>query len=341
MEKRYYLHRISHEWDWSKPLLDMGFLSIGWGKYKFDTILEVINEYGESGFNEFMFEQQNTARSRWSLWYFSQMKPGDIVVVPLYDKQCSIVEVVGNPQSIVDLAGTAVTSLAGESAVISEEEGLKDIDLGFVVKIKVLKTVPRNFCKARLVARMKVRNSTVRIDNISDDVEAALSATQPVSISQVIQDTVIDNLRKEVFSNVVTPDVFEKIIAWYMKKTGADVVWIPAKNQSGKTDGADADVIAEYSDLHIRICIQAKKHDKESHTDSWCIEQITKYVHQFYENDEYSTVPWVITTAEDFDISGREDMETAGTNVRLVNGKEFIQMLLNVGFRDIDSAVGQ
>ena len=316
----------------------MGFLSIGWGQYKHETILEVIDEYGESGFNEFMAVHQNTARSRWNLWYFSQMKPGDIVVVPLYDKQCSIVEIVGNPQSIVDLDGTAVTSLEGENAVITEEEGLKDIDLGFVVKIKVLKTIPRDFCKARLVARMKVRNSTVRIDNISEDVDAALSATQPISISQAIRDTVIENLRKEVFSSIVTPDGFEKIIVWYMKKTGADVVWIPAKNQPGKPDGADADVIAEYSDLHVRICIQAKKHGIESHTDSWCIEQITKYVHHFYNNDEYTTVPWVITTADDFDCSESDNADTPDCSVRLINGKEFTQMLLNVGFKNIDVA---
>lgn len=34
MEKKYYLHRISHEWNVSKKLFDKGYLTVGWSEFK-------------------------------------------------------------------------------------------------------------------------------------------------------------------------------------------------------------------------------------------------------------------------------------------------------------------
>ena len=76
-----WLHRISHEWEKMKELLDSGLLSTGWRCFADSGITAGI---GSAEFDEIMGRSGETRRSRWALWYFAQMRPGDMVVVPLY-----------------------------------------------------------------------------------------------------------------------------------------------------------------------------------------------------------------------------------------------------------------
>ena len=51
MEKKYYLHRISHESEISYPLLERGFLTLGWEKFSDSSIVEATREIGYPKFD--------------------------------------------------------------------------------------------------------------------------------------------------------------------------------------------------------------------------------------------------------------------------------------------------
>ena len=116
----YWLHRISHEWEISYPLLDMGFLSIGWNCYSNSNILELIINEGLAGFNHFMSGENEGSRSRWGLWYFSQFCVGDIVIVPLYNGELAICKIVGQPFSASNKHGISLKNKDGDNVLVDE-----------------------------------------------------------------------------------------------------------------------------------------------------------------------------------------------------------------------------
>ena len=124
-----------------------------------------------------------------------------------------------------------------------------------------------------------------------------------------------------------------------MEKLGANA-YIPPKNQAGKEDYADADIIARFDNINVIILIQAKHHKLE--TDEWAVNQIKKYKEQL-ENpncalddgmDGYTYIPWVISTCSDYTKQAKEDAKEH--NVKLINGKDFAKMLLQQGLQNID-----
>ena len=135
-----------------------------------------------------------------------------------------------------------------------------------------------------------------------------------------------------------------------MKSIGADDVYIPAKNEHGKEDEADADVIAEFEKLGLSILIQAKKHDKGTQTASHAVEQIIKYKEQLedpnsdlshgYEDkeDKRVNVAWVISSSDDYDDKAKSFAKEK--HVRLINGLEFARMLINSGLSDLNLEAG-
>ena len=77
--KNYWLHRISHEWEISYPLLEKGYLSYGWNDFSNTDLLEKTKTEGWSYFESFMSKNNITARSRYSLWRFLNLKKGGAV----------------------------------------------------------------------------------------------------------------------------------------------------------------------------------------------------------------------------------------------------------------------
>ena len=131
-------------------------------------------------------------------------------------------------------------------------------------------------------------------------------------------------------------DELENLVKIYMKKIGADRVDIPAKNERNKEDYADADVIADFDLLKVRVYIQVKKHVGE--TNAWAVDQISKYKKQKAKSldDEYIPLAWALTSA----VFSEEAIQKAGeSGVRLINGTEFIGMLLDAGITNIDEAL--
>ncbi|MBQ7416980.1 MAG: hypothetical protein IJV18_02595, partial [Acidaminococcaceae bacterium] len=109
----YWLHRISNEWGVAKPLLDKGYLTIGWQNLMSISpeLHECIAEKQGEGFEPLMDKPGARYRSRWCLYRFATIKPGDIVFVPLYDKRFAIVEAEETAKSILDLPAEVVNEL--------------------------------------------------------------------------------------------------------------------------------------------------------------------------------------------------------------------------------------
>lgn len=340
MEKQYWLHRVSHEWEVSYPLLSMGYLSIGWSRFAQTDVLVRIRREGIAGFHAFMAQQQETSRSRWNLWNFASFQRGDTIVVPLYDKEFAVFRVVKEAFAVSELAGQSFLSKKEETVEITGA-GLqntvtgKRYDIGFLVQVEPLRdgTIKRSYADSNLISRMKLRQANANITGIAESVEAALRAQTPISVHDVLIESVTENVQEGI-RKYITPDNLERLVRWYMEKMGASRAWIPAKNERGKENGADADIIAEFDDLRIIFYIQVKKHTGE--TGSWSVNQISEYKRQKQdEDDDYTYIPWVISTA---DFSAAAKLEAKNAGVRLIGGTEFIKMLINCGIHGLDAA---
>lgn len=335
---KYWLHRISHEWNMSSSLLKEGYLTIGWAclsnsgiekKVQIDNFEHIMVEYNLINY-----------RSRWSLWNFCNFRKNDIVVIPLYNGEFSIFRVIDNVYPIKLLS--KVIKNKNRKFKFSEDMFLVDsinsrtIDLGFFIPVEPIKeNLSRyEYADSALVARMKMRQTNGDISDLAENVENVLSTKSPINLYA----SVIGNLAKQLLEAIktqLTPNKFEKLIKWYFVKIGATNAYIDAKNKSNKTNGADADIIAEFEQLKIIFYIQAKLHSDI--TSEWAVEQIIKYKGQFeIQFGEYIIVPWVISTADVFSDVALELAEKE--RVRLIAGEEFARMLIDAGITDINKA---
>ena len=338
----YWLHRISNEWGVAKPLLDKGYLTIGW-QYLMSispTLRDcIVDRHGE-GFEPLMDELKAHYRSRWCLNRFAQFMPGDTVVVPLYDKCFAIAEVENSAKSILDLPLEVVNELKDVNLSvngltdISDSQSIRDIDIGFFVKIKTpVKIIPRSFAEDKLQTRMKMRQTNASINDLAKEVDDAAKREAPVDVHEILVEETANAILGKI-KKYVTADNFERVVKWYMERIGASTVYIPPKNSSEKEDYADADVVAVFESLGVTIYIQVKKHDDK--TDGWAVEQISKYDENQEKNsiDGMTYIPWVVSTAEDFKEEAK--VKAIEKGVKLINGKEFARMLAEVGVNGID-----
>ncbi len=349
MEKKYYLHRISHESEISYPLLERGFLTLGWEKFSDSSIVEATREIGYPKFEEITKSfQEDKNRSRWSMWYFAQMNIDDIVVVPLYEGLFSVYRVCDLATPIFELERefSSVQGRWNEHQITWKEHRLYDttdnhqIDLGFFIKVEpIVEKVPRKNVEGRLISRMKIRTTNADITDIKDCVESAIMAgksNKPITLYESIIDNLTSQLQESI-QKTLDDTKFEHLIKWYLERCGANAVWIPSKNERGKDSGADADVIADFMHLNYMVYVQAKHHDNEGETNDWAVHQIARYKEQKGGDDpSYSYATWVISSGNSFT---KKAVDVAVENhVRLINGKEFSQMLLNIGLLDINDA---
>ena len=338
----YWLHRISNEWGVAKPLLDKGYLTIGW-QYLMSispTLRDcIVDRHGE-GFEPLMDELKARYRSRWCLNRFARFMPGDTVVVPLYDKCFAIAEVENSAKSILDLPLEVVNELKDVNLSvngltdISDSQSIRDIDIGFFVKIKTpVKIIPRSFAEDKLQTRMKMRQTNASINDLAKEVDDAAKREAPVDVHEILVEETANAILGKI-KKYVTADNFERVVKWYMERIGASTVYIPPKNSSEKEDYADADVVAVFESLGITIYIQVKKHDDK--TDVWAVEQISKYDENQEKNsiDGMTYIPWVVSTADDFKEEAK--VKAVEKGVKLINGKEFARMLAEVGVNGID-----
>ena len=347
MAGKYYLHRISHEGNVSYGLLERNVLSLGWSKFLGSGIMDAAREENYPRFNPIAEEYgEGHSRSRWCMWYFAKMEKGDKVVVPLYGGLLSVYEVVERAQDISALESEMLeidgawdgNHVVWKDHKLYDETSERFIDLGFFIRVAPIVTnVPRSYVAGRLVSRMKIQTTSADISDIGDQVEMAIDAgiaQKPISLYEQSIEALTKNLKKQII-DILNDNKFEKLIKWYIKKMGAEYSKIPAKNEPGKKDGADADIIAEFKNLKHIVYIQAKHHEGE--TSDWAVHQIKEYFSQKSDGDpDYSYARWVISTCDNF--SEAAEKAAKDHSVRLINGEEFSRMLIDAGLLNVDQA---
>ena len=132
-----------------------------------------------------------------------------------------------------------------------------------------------------------------------------------------------------------TTEELKVILDHYMKRNGATSVFIAPSDKSDNYDNNEADVIAKFSKLNVHFYLYIKS--REDYTDAWALRQILNYGVQHKEcfdaESGITNIPWVITTADDF---SKEEIkkEAQKRHVRLINGKEFANMLAETDMKD-------
>lgn len=346
MCKKYWLHRISHERKVSYPLFEKGYLSLGWSAFSDTKILESVRNDDTANEFENIYRlkrsEEKASRARWNMWYFAKFNVGDIVIVPLFDGKFSVCKVEEQAKPISDIC-EVINELGKNIAFVNGRvtQNSEVVDLGFVVKVSVIKhdLKRREYADSAMTARMKMRQTNGDISDLSDNIEKVINAKKPINFYENAIESGSAALLK-IIKKDLTPEKFELLVKAYMEKIGADYTYIPSKNEHGKSDYADADVIAVFNSLKVTVQIQVKYH--ENNTSDWAVEQIIKYKEQLEDENTELThfdesnviILWVISSGDDFTDKAKE--MSVVNNVRLVNGQEFSRMLIDVGLGGLD-----
>ena len=344
----YYLHRISHHQEWSYPLLNnKNLLSIGWA--------ELGSQYNDLHNNPINWadDVQNAVelgRTRFWLVRFLRMEGGDRVVVPTRSRAFHVFEVVDDNPLVPNHIENDLNGLISENDQTAEirdgfivEQNMQKtvIDLGFFRRVNPIVTdIPRHgYADANLTSRMKALQANLDINDLSQSVDDAMNryeTNKPINLRSELMELCASKVLKTIVKSL-TPEQFEKLIKGYFDCQGAIAEILP-KNEREKE--GDADVIATFDSLKLIVYVQAKRHDPGTETDAWAVEQIEAYTQ--YKNsradDDFPHPPWVkimwvISTAQAFSEDCRNNAEQAG--VRLINGIEFAQLLLDMGIEHV------
>ena len=194
-----WLHRISWFAEVSRPLLEHGYLSIGFSDFGDDDCIDgVCGDSGEQYLCERMKQDWGKVpRSRFSLIAFlAGMKKGDRVLVPGHG-EFSVYRIcedraqpIGKmyPQVLAEIKGSANVGLVVDTSCLwrvgpdgKPDRGEKDekyLDVGFTRKVEPIKVgIPRDgYCDSDLTSRMKMRQTTADISDLDNAVADAISA---------------------------------------------------------------------------------------------------------------------------------------------------------------------
>ena len=355
---RLWLHRISHEMEISHPLVDRGLLTIGYSDWSSTEFLE--DARGKDGWAKhdqmFLDILGRYPKSRYYLWRFLvEMNVGDWVIVPSWGV-FSVYRITSKAKSFHDPGLQTSGKLDGlenwhkkkvtldDGVLVPEadpETGKRDgYDLGFYIEVEPIMTdISRyEYADAALTSAMKYRGSTKECSVLLESVEAGIKAAiskKPINLHSQILEASQDAVWK-LLQNQLNPDKLEALVRWYFESLGASLVTTPSKNEAGKE--GDGDIIATFEPLRTIYYVQAKHHT--GYTNQWAIEQIMAYVghkSSTSEEDGYTRVPWVISTAGHFN---EEAARLARENgVLLINGSDFARMILEAGISRLDSAL--
>lgn len=351
-ERNYWLHRISggrNAYELSHILLEKNnLLSIGWSDFSEENFVrEVQTNKMRAIDNKYNDEGWGLSRNRWNLYRFMvSMKNGDYVVIP-GGKDFSIYEIIDDCCISNELLDN---KLLNEYGYLLENDGYiynisskNQVDLGFYHKVKPIQLhIPRaGYAKQGLISRMKIRQTNASINDLTEELLESLSAAKighPICLKEKLIKSSVDNILLQIRKNL-DADKFEKLVEWYLESLGAKIIKTPAKNSSS-TDEGDADKVAYFDKLKLVIYVQAKKH--EYTTSDWAVKQITAFdSNNNLEDDEnivddddfYTPLLWVISSCDKFSESAINMAREK--NVRLVNGPQFAQLILENGIENL------
>lgn len=347
--RNYWLHRITGGENalpvaWQllhRKVADERYLSIGWSDFSEDSFANDVRQRGIDAINErYNKDEWEFSRNRWSLWRFiHKMRKGDYVIVPSWGT-FSVFEIIDD----IVLSNESYSQIDFEdwSGNVIEYDGkyLRDtnnneIDLGFYRRVKVVvEDIERSkYADADLISRMKIRQTNADINDLWESVENAIiayDAKKPINLKENILSDIIENTFVQI-KKTLDADKFEKLVEWYLESLGATWTTTPAKNGS-KTEEGDVDKVAYFEKLKLIVMVQAKRH--EDITGDWAVQQITAYKDNNKPSDDYSTIMWVISTCDQY--SDKAIRQAQDNGVRLINGREFTQMILENGLNGMD-----
>ena len=343
---KYWLHRIGHLQNVSHPLLEKGYLSIGFSDFCNDEFFKKVakNEdwdYLENSFGECW---GRLARGRYNLWRFlAEMKKGDQVIVPNWQtfsvyKICDDLPIMITDKTI-DLPKTDWYDIEIQRDDKTRFLKLKNetgyLDTGFLRKVQVVcKDIPRReFADSALTSRMKIRNTNADISDLADSIQKAIQSFKkntPIDLKADILNKSIELLNNTILANL-NPDKYEKLVRWYFKRIGATEYYIPSKNYENKN--GDVDVVAVFENIKTVINVQVKFHQGE--TSDLAINQIKDFAHsQADVSDGYNNQYWVISSADSFSENSCNLAKENG--IQLITGRQFVEMLLNAGLATVE-----
>jgi len=342
---KYWLHRISYLANVSYPLLDKGYLSIGFSDFADETFLKEVSKsnwnYLEKSFDETWGDRP---RTRYNLWRFiAEMSKNDIVLVPNPWQTFSIYEIEEQnailPSSIpidnnwFDWNKIKITLNKDGYLIL---DGEKDcLGLGFFRKVKLIeKEIPRyEYADAALTAKMKYRQTNVEITDLKENIEDAIKSfknNQPINLKNSLFESSIKKWL-EIIRSKLTPTKFETLVKLFFESVGATSITMNLnKNDPDKV--GDADVIADFELIKTIINVQVKFHVDV--TDEWPVQQIIDFANSKENlNDGYSRQYWVISTSDSF---SEECIRLAFENsIILIDGKQFVRMIMEAGLQNI------
>ena len=337
----YWMHRITggdNASGYAKNILfdlpgNVHFLSIGWSDFSKDSYAKEIQKNGRVAMSQIcQYEWKVLPRNRFNLSRFvHEMKPGDIVVVPLGKSftVCEILDdVIYTNENLPDELQSAFSSygLTYNGQYLYDKQSLY-VDLGYYRKVKIIESgIPRDgYAKQNLYSAMKNRctNAQLYCPIEVDDAIESYRRKKPIDLKTIITDRLSSDLLSIIRENLQDAK-FEILVEWYLQRIGAKTQR-PAKNSCPTEDG-DADIIASFENLNVSILVQVKKHAGQ--TDEWAVHQICNYSSTHSEDDSISQL-WVVSSCDSY--SEKAEELAAEKNVRLIDGKEFAALLLEVG----------
>ena len=352
MEKRYWLHRISHEGEVSYDLLRKGYLTIAWSLFLDhpDKLIETIKgKNSDLDFKIYTDSYDVSTRSRWALWNFGQMKEGDIVLVPMFDGKFGVYRILEEMQPISNMKINKLTASNKEEfefkgSYLVNNTINETVDLGFFIKVEsILKgedSKPRSYADSKLISRMKIRQTNADITDLANEVDSAIVAKKPHDVYGIFTEEIKNKFIKDNIFGEYTPDQIEMLVVQYFKKIGADDVKILARNEPDKPYKSDADVKATFTDLKTTYYVQVKKHSGETGMEG--LNQIKDYIDNINSNpddEDEVDIAWLLTTgffADEVKQKAKEYKYKGEANIRLVDGREFVEMIFNAGIDLLD-----
>ncbi len=330
----YYLHRISYEHHVARPLLEAGWVSIGYGSAAEVFFPDGATSPAQIDYPEFERRLHELygfqMRSRRNLYRFVyEMEKNDTLVVP-------------EPGAfrLYTVEGFAVPRAAWSPEVqaIVRAAGGEDADLGFLRKVRpqISHPIGKQYVEDQsLRARLNYRGASVDMSDLSGEIERALKNSETGSsfelsdkLTSGLQQAALDALRQ-----YTSPDELERLVAAYFLAAGADDATVQSKRaRHGTAEKAgDADVIAVFGDLRLAFFVQVKLHKGGS--SDWGIQQIQTFAEAQRglgaQSDyaDYTKALWLITLGEGV----ASDESSSSDEVQVINGEEFARMLVNVG----------
>lgn len=349
MEKKYWLHRISHEGEVSYDLLKKGYLTIAWSLFLDypDKLIETIKDKdSDLDFKNYTDSHDVSNRSRWALWNFGKMKVGDTVLVPMYGGKFGVYRILEEMQPISNMKINKFTASNKEEFEIKDSYLVNNtineiVDLGFFIKVETIEDPkPRSYADSKLISRMKIRQTNADITDLANEVESAIVAQEPNDVYDAFIEEIKNKFIEDNIFGEYTPEQIEMLVDQYFKKIGADDVHIPPKNESGKPKGSDADVEATFTDLKTTYYVQVKKRDGQTGMEG--LNQIKDYIDNINSNpddEDEVNIAWLLTTgffADEVKQKAKEYKDKGEANIRLVDGREFVEMIFNAGIELLD-----